>query len=160
MITCPEMIFFATRLLSSFAKTRILWADCLYNSCSVSNNSTTNIIGHDRNVWPHLFLVSSSIQVACVKIFSRAVFTSRYIFSTWEIIMRSWFRNWQNAIRDGGSIASWTACRHCLDCLHCSQCFHRLGKGPATKSDESSEEFQTAFHPPSFLENHGAHLLW
>ena len=36
-----------------------------------------------------------------------------------------------------------------------------LGKGPATKSDEFSEKFQTAFDPPSSLENYIANsLLW
>ena len=38
------------------------------------------------------------------------------------------------------------------------QCALRLSyffwKGPATKWNEFSEKFQTAFHPPSFLENH------
>ena len=38
-----------------------------------------------------------------------------------------------------------------------------LGKGPATKSDEFLEKFQTAFDPPppacSFLENHIAIFL-
>ena len=29
-----------------------------------------------------------------------------------------------------------------------------LGKGPATKLDEFLEKFQTAFAPPSFLENY------
>ena len=31
-----------------------------------------------------------------------------------------------------------------------------LGKGPATKSDEFLEKFQTAFDPPTFLENYVA----
>ena len=39
---------------------------------------------------------------------------------------------------------------------------HCLGKGCATKSDEFSETFQTAFdpHPPSFSENDVENLLW
>ena len=38
-----------------------------------------------------------------------------------------------------------------------------LGKGPATKLDEFLEKFQTAFAPPSFLENYIAtfsYLIW
>ena len=38
--------------------------------------------------------------------------------------------------------------------------FWAEGKGGATKSDEFSEKFQTAFDPPSFSENYVAIFLW
>ena len=47
----------------------------------------------------------------------------------------------------------------CLPIIAIAPVFSAFGKDPATKSDEFLEKFQTAFDPPSFLENYVANFL-
>ena len=44
------------------------------------------------------------------------------------------------------------ACNQWQQGKQCKQSISSLGTGGATKSDEFSEQFQTAFDPPSFSE--------
>ena len=46
------------------------------------------------------------------------------------------------------------ACNQWQQGKQCKQSISSLGTGGATKSDEFSEQFQTAFDPPSFSENY------